>query len=46
MDYSVAEQLGIKRLTVLAIRPNRYVGLRQDSGDPAIVERYLKGLRG
>ena len=46
MDHSVAEQLGIKRLTVLAIRPDRYVGLRQDSGDPAIVERYLKGLRG
>jgi hypothetical protein len=44
MDHLVAEQLEIKRLTVLAIRPDRYVGLRQESGDPAIIERYLKGL--
>ena len=44
IDRAVAEQLGIERLTVLAIRPDRYVGLRRDAGDPVIVERYLEGL--
>jgi FAD binding domain-containing protein len=46
MDHSVAEQLGIERLTVLAIRPDRYVGLRLDGSDPTIVEKYLKVLSG
>ena len=46
IDHAVAEQLGIGRLTVLAIRPDRYVGLRRDAIDPGIVERYLQGLEG
>ena len=46
MDDVVAGELGMERLTVLAIRPDRYVGLRRDASDPAIVERYLKGLEG
>ena len=46
MDPMVAEQLGITRLTVLAIRPDRYVGLRSDDGDPAIVVTYLQRLGG
>lgn len=45
MEDSVAQQLGITGLTVLVIRPDRYVGLRQDGGDPALVESYLTGLR-
>ena len=44
MDPSVAEQLGFTRVTVLAIRPDRYVGFRLDDGDPANVENYLEGL--
>jgi hypothetical protein len=46
MDRMVAEQLGITRLTVLAIRPDRHVGLRSDNGDPAVVVTYLQGLGG
>jgi hypothetical protein len=31
-------------VAILAIRPDRYIGLRDDSGDPAVVEAYLDGL--
>jgi hypothetical protein len=33
-------------VTVLAIRPDRYVGLRHDGTDPKPVERYLELLTG
>ncbi len=44
MDESVAAELGVAGVTVLGIRPDRYVGLRDDSGDPAAVETYLSAL--
>ncbi len=44
IDESVAAQLGVVDLTVLAVRPDRYIGLRDDSGDPRAVENYLSGL--
>jgi hypothetical protein len=40
----VAELLGTNGITVLAIRPDRYVGLRDDRGDPKAVARYLESL--
>jgi 2-polyprenyl-6-methoxyphenol hydroxylase-like FAD-dependent oxidoreductase len=44
IDESVAAQLGVVGVTVLGVRPDRYVGLRDDSGDPRAVDAYLKGL--
>src|SRR5207248_10180277 len=34
IDGSVAARLGVDDVTILAVRPDRYVGLRDDSGDP------------
>ncbi len=42
----VADQLGIDSVTMLAVRPDRYVGLRSDSADAAPVARYLEALTG
>ena len=44
IDESVAVQLGAGGVTVLAVRPDRYVGLRDDGGDPRAVEAYLNAL--
>ena len=44
LDESVAAQLGVVGVTVLAVRPDRYIGLRDDSGDPRAVEAYLNAL--
>jgi 2-polyprenyl-6-methoxyphenol hydroxylase-like FAD-dependent oxidoreductase len=41
---SVAAQLGVVGLTVLGVRPDRYVGFRDDSGDPSAVAEYLNAL--
>jgi 2-polyprenyl-6-methoxyphenol hydroxylase-like FAD-dependent oxidoreductase len=41
---AVAAQLGVAGVTVLGVRPDRYIGLRDDSGDPRAVEAYLDGL--
>jgi 2-polyprenyl-6-methoxyphenol hydroxylase-like FAD-dependent oxidoreductase len=43
-DEAVAAQLGVVDVTILAVRPDRYVGLRDDRGDPRVVARYLAGL--
>ena len=43
-DDAVAAQLGVIDVTVLAVRPDRYIGLRDDSGDAAVVDAYLDGL--
>jgi 2-polyprenyl-6-methoxyphenol hydroxylase-like FAD-dependent oxidoreductase len=43
-DEAVAAQLGVVDVTILAVRPDRYVGLRDDRGDPRVVARYLDGL--
>jgi hypothetical protein len=34
----------VKGVTLLAVRPDRYVGLRHDGGDPAAVQQYLAAL--
>ena len=44
MDESVAAQLGVAGVTVLGIRPDRYIGLGDESGDPRAVEAYLTAL--
>ena len=44
IDESVAAQLGVVGVTVLGVRPDRYIGLRDDSGDPRAVGAYLKAL--
>ena len=44
MAESVAEQLGVRGVTVLAVRPDRYVGLRHDGADPGAVGRYLEAV--
>ena len=44
LDESVAAQLGIVDLTVLVVRPDRYVGFRDDRADPSAVRAYLSGL--
>jgi len=43
-DETVAAQLGVVDVTVLAVRPDRYIGLRDDSGDAAVVGAYLTNL--
>ncbi len=42
----VAHQLGIDGVTVLAVRPDRYVGLRHEGADPEPVARYFESLTG
>jgi 2-polyprenyl-6-methoxyphenol hydroxylase-like FAD-dependent oxidoreductase len=44
IDESVAAQLGVVGVTVLGVRPDRYIGLRDDSGDPREVAAYLNAL--
>jgi hypothetical protein len=44
IDESVADQLGVSGVTVLGVRPDRYIGLRDDSGDPHKVQAYLTAL--
>jgi 2-polyprenyl-6-methoxyphenol hydroxylase-like FAD-dependent oxidoreductase len=44
IDESVAAQLGVAGVTVLGVRPDRYIGLRNDSGDPTAVAAYLNTL--
>jgi hypothetical protein len=44
IDAAALERLGVDGLTILAVRPDRYVGLRADGGDPDAVARYLEAL--
>jgi 2-polyprenyl-6-methoxyphenol hydroxylase-like FAD-dependent oxidoreductase len=44
LEESVAAQLGVAGVTVLAVRPDRYVGFRDDAGDAGAVEAYLDAL--
>jgi 2-polyprenyl-6-methoxyphenol hydroxylase-like FAD-dependent oxidoreductase len=41
---SVATQLGVVDVTILVVRPDRYIGLRDDQGDLRAVEAYVNGL--
>ena len=42
IDADVADRLGIRDVTVLAIRPDRFVGFRHDGGDPGAIAAYLQ----
>jgi hypothetical protein len=44
IDPSVVDRLGIDGVTILAVRPDRYLGFRHDGGDPRAVEDYLEAL--
>ena len=44
LDAAAADELGIVGVTVLAIRPDRYVGLRHDGGSPEAIKAYLTAL--
>ena len=44
IDRSALQRIGVKGVTLLAVRPDRYVGLRHDGGDPAAVQQYLAAL--
>jgi CheY-like chemotaxis protein len=44
IDPAAADRLGIDGLTILAIRPDRYVGFRHDGKKVEAVGRYLEAL--
>ena len=44
IDQSTAAQLGLDGVTILAVRPDRYVGFRDNGGHPDAVATYLEGL--
>ncbi len=44
IDEGLAARLGVAGITVLAVRPDRYIGLRDDSGDARAVADYLEAL--
>ena len=44
LDAEVAAALDIDGVTVLAVRPDRYIGLREDGGDAGAVGAYLDAL--
>ncbi len=46
IDEEVGELLVLDEVTVLVIRPDRYVGLRHDGADPEPVARYFDALAG
>ena len=46
IDDVAVSQCGLEGVTVLAVRPDRYVGLREDGSDAAAVVRYLHRLGG
>jgi hypothetical protein len=44
LPMSVAAQLDVTDVTVLAVRPDRYIGLRDDSGNGELADAYLGNL--
>ena len=46
LEPAVAARLGIDAITVLAVRPDRFVGLRHDGADPEALRDYVAGLTG
>jgi 2-polyprenyl-6-methoxyphenol hydroxylase-like FAD-dependent oxidoreductase len=44
IDESVTDQLGVVGVTTIAIRPDRYVGLRHDGTDYQALARYFESL--
>jgi hypothetical protein len=45
IDVAVADELGIDGMTILAVRPDRFVGFRHDGGDLAQLAGYLDRSR-
>jgi 2-polyprenyl-6-methoxyphenol hydroxylase-like FAD-dependent oxidoreductase len=45
IDEEIADQLGVEATTILAIRPDRFVGLRHDGVDCPAVSRYIDQFR-
>lgn len=46
IDERVTNQLGVVGVTTLVIRPDRYIGLRQDGEDTQPVAEYFESLTG
>jgi 2-polyprenyl-6-methoxyphenol hydroxylase-like FAD-dependent oxidoreductase len=44
IDAAVTDELGVDWLTILAVRPDRFVGLRHDGGALAPLVRYLQAF--
>jgi len=44
IDESVADQVGIEHVTLLAVRPDRFVGFRHNGQDPRALQPYLEAL--
>ncbi len=44
IDAATAEQLGAEDIVLLAVRPDRYIGLRDDGADAAALAGYLRAL--
>jgi 2-polyprenyl-6-methoxyphenol hydroxylase-like FAD-dependent oxidoreductase len=44
IDGTVARQLGVEALTIVAVRPDRYIGFRHDGKDPGALAQYLRGF--
>ncbi len=44
IDETIAAQLGVGGVTILAVRPDRYVGFCDNGGDPDAVATYLEAL--
>jgi hypothetical protein len=42
IDATAADRLGVSGVTVLAVRPDRYVGLRHDGTDVVPLLSYLE----
>ena len=44
IEDSVADQIGLEALTILVVRPDRYIGLRHDGADPQVLAGYVAAL--
>jgi hypothetical protein len=44
LSGAAVDAVGVAGVTVLGVRPDRYIGLRDDSGDPRVVAAYLNAL--
>ncbi len=44
IEESVADRLGVEGLTILAVRPDRFIGFRHDGTDARALDRYLEAF--
>jgi 2-polyprenyl-6-methoxyphenol hydroxylase-like FAD-dependent oxidoreductase len=45
LEAELADRLGVERPTVLAVRPDHYIGLRDDGSDPSRLREYAARIR-